>query len=34
MPKKKNNQAFSRIYLAKALKGEAQAWVDQGCGMV
>ena len=34
MQKKKNSQAFSRIYLAKALEGEAQAWVDQGCGMV
>ena len=34
MPKKKNNQAFSQIYLTKALESEAQAWVDQGCGIV
>jgi len=34
MPKKKNNKAFSQIYLAKALEVEAQVWVDQGCGIV
>jgi len=34
MPKKKNNQAFSQIYLAKALEGDVQAWVDQRCGLV
>jgi len=30
MAKKKNQEAFSRMYLAKALEGEVQAWVDQG----
>lgn len=30
MAKKKNNDAFSQMYLAKALEGEVQAWVDQG----
>jgi len=30
MPKKQDNQAFSELYLAKALDGEVQAWVDQG----
>jgi type III restriction enzyme len=29
MPKK-DQQAFSQMYLAKALEGEVQAWVDQG----
>jgi len=29
MPKKKQ-EAFSQMYLAKALEGEVQAWVDQG----
>jgi len=27
---KKNNQSFSQIYLADALNGEVQAWVEQG----
>ena len=27
---KKDSQAFSQMYLAKALEGEVQAWVDQG----
>ena len=27
---KKNNEAFSQIYLAKVLEGEVQSWVDQG----
>jgi len=27
---KKNNEAFSQTYLAKALEGEVQAWVNQG----
>ncbi|MFQ5788321.1 MAG: DEAD/DEAH box helicase family protein, partial [Thermodesulfobacteriota bacterium] len=27
---KKNKEAFSRMYLAKALEGEVKAWVDQG----
>lgn len=26
----KNQEAFSQMYLAKALEGEVQAWVDQG----
>jgi len=30
MVKKKENEAFSQMYLAKALEGEVQAWVDQG----
>ena len=30
MAKKKNQEAFSQMYLAKALEGEVQAWVDQG----
>ena len=30
MTKKKNNGVFSQMYLAKALEGEVQAWVDQG----
>lgn len=30
MAKKKNNGAFSQMYLAKALEGEVQSWVDQG----
>ena len=30
MGRKKNNEAFSQMYLAKALEGEVQAWVDQG----
>jgi len=27
---KKNNEAFSQLYLAKALEGEVQAWANQG----
>jgi type III restriction enzyme len=30
MPKKQDNQAFSELYLAKALAGEVKAWADQG----
>jgi len=30
MAKRKNSGAFSQMYLAKALEGEVQAWVDQG----
>ena len=30
MPKKQDNQAFSELYLAKALEGEVKAWADQG----
>ncbi len=30
MAKSKDNQAFSQLYLADALQGEVQAWVDQG----
>lgn len=30
MAKKKNNEAFSQMYLAKAFEGEVQAWVNQG----
>ncbi|MCX5885934.1 MAG: DEAD/DEAH box helicase family protein [Proteobacteria bacterium] len=30
MKKKTNQEAFSQMYLAKALEGEVQAWVDQG----
>jgi len=30
MAKKKHSDAFSQLYLAKALEGEVQAWVDQG----
>lgn len=30
MPKKLDNQAFSGLYLAKALEGKVKAWVDQG----
>lgn len=30
MAKKKENEAFSQMYLAKALEGEVQGWVDQG----
>lgn len=30
MARKKNQEAFSQMYLAKALEGEVQAWVDQG----
>jgi len=30
MAKKKNQEAFSQMYLAKALEAEIQAWVDQG----
>jgi len=30
MSKKKNNEAYSQMHLAKALEGEVQAWVDQG----
>jgi len=28
MKKRKENQAFSQMYLSKALEGEAQAWVN------
>lgn len=27
---KKNNQPFSQLYLADALKGEVEAWANQG----
>lgn len=30
MVQKQNNQSFSQMYLAKALEGEVQAWVNQG----
>ena len=30
MKKRNNEEAFSQMYLAKALEGEVQAWVDQG----
>lgn len=30
MARRTNNEAFSQMYLAKALEGEVQAWVDQG----
>lgn len=30
MAKKKNQEAFSQMYLAKALEGEVKAWADQG----
>ncbi|MEW6326203.1 MAG: DEAD/DEAH box helicase family protein [Thermodesulfobacteriota bacterium] len=30
MAKKKNQEAFSQLYLANALEGEVQAWVEQG----
>jgi type III restriction enzyme len=30
MAKKANREAFSQMYLAKALESEVQAWVDQG----
>jgi len=30
MSSRKNQEAFSQIYLAKALEGEVLAWVDQG----
>lgn len=30
MAKKSNTEAFSQMYLAKALEGEVQGWVDQG----
>ncbi|MDI6736275.1 MAG: DEAD/DEAH box helicase family protein [bacterium] len=30
MAKKNNQESFSQMYLAKALEGEVQAWVDQG----
>jgi len=30
MAKKDNQEAFSQMYLAKALEGEVQAWVNQG----
>jgi len=30
MVKKNNNEAFSQMYLAKALEGEVQSWIDQG----
>jgi len=30
MPKARNDQAFSELYLAKALEGEVRAWADQG----
>jgi type III restriction enzyme len=30
MVKKKNQEVFSQMYLAKALAGEVQAWADQG----
>lgn len=30
MAKKKESEAFSQMYLAKALEGEVKAWVDQG----
>ncbi|MEW6358547.1 MAG: DEAD/DEAH box helicase family protein [Planctomycetota bacterium] len=30
MARKKNEEAFSEMYLAKALEGEVKGWVDQG----
>lgn len=30
MARRTNSEAFSQMYLAKALEGEVQAWVDQG----
>lgn len=30
MAKRQNNQAFSELYLSKALEGEVKAWADQG----
>lgn len=30
MAKKNNQEVFSQMYLAKALEGEVQSWVDQG----
>ncbi len=30
MTKHKNNQAFSELYLSRALEGEVRAWADQG----
>jgi type III restriction enzyme len=30
MAKKNNQEAFSQMYLAKALEGEVQSWVNQG----
>ena len=30
MARKRDQEAFSQMYLAKALAGEVQAWVDQG----
>jgi len=30
MPKKKQSEAFSQMYLPKAFEGEVQAWIDQG----
>ena len=30
MSRKKDQEAFSQMYLAKALEGEVKAWVDQG----
>jgi len=30
MARKKTQEAFSQMYLAKALEGEVKAWVDQG----
>lgn len=30
MAKRQDNEAFSQMYLAKALEGEVKAWVDQG----
>ena len=30
MTKRDNNQAFSELYLSKALEGEVKAWADQG----
>ena len=30
MARKKNNRAFSQMYLAKAIEGEVKSWVDQG----
>jgi len=30
MAKRKDNEAFSQMYLAKSLEGEVQAWIDQG----
>ncbi|MCE5339560.1 MAG: DEAD/DEAH box helicase family protein [Planctomycetaceae bacterium] len=34
MAKNTDNQAFSQMYLAKALEGEVQSWVNQGCNGV